>query len=86
MPDTTPEQNLNLAINQSNNHKPLKIIKALILTITFSILILALYFGIMNYLNILPISQLYPKQFGFLPHQYSYDMPKTISSNINLIT
>jgi len=37
--------------------------------ISFVLIIIILFFGILNYFNILSLSKLYPNTFGFLPHQ-----------------
>lgn len=47
----------------------------------FVVIILAIFFGVMNYFNILPISALWPNQFSFLPHR-----PVSTKNNIGLTT
>lgn len=43
--------------------------KGLLFEILFVVIILILVFGILNYFNILRISDLFPNQLGFLPHK-----------------
>jgi len=40
-----------------------------------------LFFGLLNYFNILSLSKLYPKQFGFLPHRMVPQLTPTQSPN-----
>ena len=50
------------------------LLKAGVFEIVFVVLAIALFFGILNYFNIISLSTLYPNQFGSLPHQ---TLPKT---------
>lgn len=50
--------------------------KGLLFQIVFLVIALILFFGILNFFNILPISQLWPNQFGFLPHR-AYEQATT---------
>lgn len=53
--------------NKSSNS--LKILGFGIAEVVFFALAIALFFGILNYFNILSLSQIYPNLFGSLPHQ-----------------
>lgn len=55
----------------NNTKKSSKLVKAGIFEILFVAIVLVLLFGILNYFNILSISTLWPKYFGFLPQRLS---------------
>lgn len=57
------------APQQQKKNKGLAFLEVGIFEIFFAVLTLAIFFGVMNYFNILPISQIWPKQLGFLPHR-----------------
>lgn len=63
-------------LKKQDRKKKLVFLEVGLFEISFVAIIVLLFFGILNYFNILSLSKLYPNTFGFLPH-------KTISSNIN---
>ena len=68
----------------SQNEKP-EGKKGLLSEIVFVGIILILLFGTLNYFNFLPISTLWPKQLGFLPHkQYSNETMKQFNNRGNV--
>jgi len=60
--------------------------KGLLFEILFVILVLVLVFGTLNYFNILPISKLWPNQFGFLPHKQSKQESNVAIQQSNNVT
>ena len=53
--------------------------RGILFEIIFVFVFLVLLFGILNYFNILPISEIWPNQLGFLPHRESLKQnPTTI--------
>lgn len=51
--------------------RPKKGLLGVFFIVIFVIITIALFLGILNYLNILPVSDLWPQQFGWLPHKQS---------------
>jgi hypothetical protein len=64
MDQTVPNQQ-----QSQKENKGLMFLEIGIFEIAFVAVILGIFFGVMNYFNILPISQLWPKQLGFLPRR-----------------
>lgn len=54
---------------QQKENKGLMFLEVGVLEIFFIVITLSIFFGVMNYFNILPISEVFPNQLGWLPHK-----------------
>jgi len=52
-----------------NKLKSLALLKVGFFEVFFVLLVLVLFFGVLNFFNILSLSKIYPNQLGWLPHQ-----------------
>lgn len=68
----------------SDGKKSLQILGFGIAEILGILAVIAIFFGVLNYFNILSLSSLYPKYFGSLPHQPLSQSTQTISTNFTL--
>lgn len=75
-----------LAPQPQKDNRGLAFLEVGVFEIFFVVIILAIFFGVMNYFNILPISQIWPKQLGFLPHRESLKQNNTAIKQSNNIT
>ncbi|MCL4353338.1 hypothetical protein M1615_02580 [Patescibacteria group bacterium] len=64
--------------NAKEKLKGLALFKIGFMEIFFVVLVLLIFFGILNFFNILSLSELYPSQLGWLPH-----LPTTSTQNIS---
>lgn len=55
-------------VGKKNNLKGIAFLEVGIVEVLLVILILVLFFGLLNYFNIVSLSKVYPQQFGWLPH------------------
>jgi len=70
-------------LKKQNRKKRLAFLEVGLFEISFVVIIVLLFFGILNYFNILSLSKLYPNTFGFLPHKTtssSQNLPKTTTT------
>lgn len=56
-------------LKNQNRKKKLAFLEAGLFEISFVLIVIVVFFGVLNYFNILSLSTLYPNQLGFLPHQ-----------------
>ena len=68
--------------NNQNTKGSLAFLSAGLFEVFFILITLAVIFGVLNYFNILSLSTLYPKQFGFLPHQQVLNQNKNATTNL----
>lgn len=60
----------------NNSSKSLKLLGFGLAEVVFFLFAIALFFGVLNYFNIISLSTLYPKYFGFLPQKQSLSQTK----------
>lgn len=56
-------------LKEQDGKKKLAFLEVGLFEISFVLIVIIVFFGLLNYFNILSLSKLYPDTFGFLPHK-----------------